>query len=127
MNDYQQMRRYLESLSENDFIRFVGKLGSDMIVLDDEVYEILNDPEEGGQRRLHPATWREKVTGEMLACREEHPAEWNRICWIAEIDSDSAKQIAFARSTRWLAITAILISVVSLGWQIRQLWMGGSE
>lgn len=116
MNDYQQVRRYLESLSEADFIRFVGKLGSDIIVLEDEVYEILNDPEEGGQRRLHPATWREKITEEMLACRENHPAEWNRVCWVAKIDSDSAKQIILGRRTLWIAIAAILISLISLVW-----------
>ena len=127
MNDYPQMRRHLEALSEDDFIRFVGKLGSDILVLEDEVYETLNDPEEGGQRRLHPATWREKITEEMLACRENHPAEWNRICWVAKIDSDSAKQIVFSRSTRRMAFAAILISALSLGWQIVQLLMGGSE
>ena len=46
------MRRHLEALPEGDFIRFVGKLGSDIVVLEDEVYEILKDPEESGQRRL---------------------------------------------------------------------------
>ncbi len=116
MNDYQQMRRHLEALPEDDFIRFVGKLGSDIIVLEDEVYEILNDPEDGGQRRLHPATWREKITGEMLACREEHFAEWNRICWIAKIDSDSARQMALGMKTLWLSIAAIVIALVSLVW-----------
>jgi len=123
MNDYQQMRRHLESLSEDDFIRFVGKLGSDILVLDDEVYETLNDPEEGGQRRLHPATWREKITEEMLTCRENHPVEWNRICWVAKIDSDSAKQMTMGRRTFWIAIAAILISLASLVSQIGQAFL----
>ena len=114
MNDHQQMREHLESLSDDEFIRFAGKLGSDIIVLEDEVYEILNDPDEGGQRRLHPATWRERITEEMLACRENHPAEWHRICWVGKIDSDSARQIALASSAHRLAKCAILISFVAL-------------
>jgi hypothetical protein len=56
----------------------------------------------------------------MLACREDHPAEWSRICEVASIDSDSAREMAFGRDTRRLAIAAVVISLVTFGWQIVQ-------
>lgn len=114
MSDYNEMRKYLDGLSQDKFELLISEFcGVELMKVDDNQWkEVLL--ETGGTHHVPPHNWREKRTKTLLAHKENNKPEWNRLCYYARIDSDSASQLKLARRALYASLFAILISVGSI-------------
>ncbi len=114
MNDYNKMRKYLDGLSQGKFELLISEFcGVDLAEVDDNQW-VEGLVETGGTRPVSLKNWRMDWTKTLLAHKEVKKVEWNRLCYYARIDIDSASQLTLARRALYASLFAILVSVGSL-------------
>ncbi len=113
------MRSRVDSLSEDRFCDIRLALGYDLWVMDETVVECWLDGG-GGQRHLPRDSWRDVLTEEMLTWKEDNKSQWNRLCSITRIETDSALALRYAVYACLIAGAALVISVASIVVSVRK-------
>lgn len=117
MNDYQIMRKYLESLDEDGLATVLLKTGVDTYIHDDKVVEVLEDAD-GGAREVPRSRWKKATIEDLLRLREGDQTEWNSLCFAVGITPDDAAHLSLTRINVLVGWIALFVASTSLVWQI---------
>jgi len=97
MNDYQEMRQWLDSLSPQRFIEQMAEFGVSVGDVSDEGLRIPETSSSAGHFQPFDS-WREDGTQDILRLRQANPALWKEHCEKVGIMTDDARALGYQAS-----------------------------